>query len=59
MIRLYWMQVLYENERVELPNMELGKAEKCQRLTERVLAVAHYVRTNFGSQSTLVLTTYR
>ncbi len=51
--------MLEENERVELPGIELGKAEKGVRIAERVLAVAHYVRTNFGSQSTLVLTTYR
>ena len=51
--------MLEENKNVELPNIELGKAEKGKRISERVLAVAHCIRTNFGSQSTLVLTTYR
>ena len=52
-------QVQEENDRVDLPNVTLGKAEKGHRVAERVLAVANFVRTNFGSQSTLVLTTYR
>lgn len=54
-----WKLVLEDNKNAELPNIELGKAEKGKRISERVLAVAHCIRTNFGSQSTLVLTTYR
>ena len=38
---------------------ELEKAEKGVKVTESVLAVSSDVKTNFGSSSTLVLTTYR
>ena len=53
------IQVLQENETVDIPNVTLGKEEKGYRIAERVLAVSQAVRTNFGSQSILVLTTYR
>ena len=50
--------MLQENAGAELPGCELergGKGVPC----EKVLAIVSPVRTNFGTQSQLVLTTYR
>ena len=54
-----WKGVLQDNEAVDLPGMELEKVAGMSQ--ERVLAVSspQGVRTNFGTQSQLVLTTYR
>ncbi len=44
---------------IELPLMELEKAEKGVRVAETVLAVSQDEKTNYGSSCTIVLTTYR
>ena len=55
-----WKLVLQDNDSVELPGLELEKEEEVTgRVQERVLAVSPLVRTNFGIQSQLVLTTFR
>ena len=53
-------QVLQDNEGVDLPGLDLEPADKTTgKVQERVLAVSSTVRTNFGIQSQLALTTYR
>ena len=52
-------QVQQDNSAVELPMVELEKAEKGVKVAESVLAVSSDVKTNFGNSSTIVLTTYR
>ena len=52
-------QVQQDNSAVELPMVELEKAEKGKKVAESVLAVSSDVKTNFGNSSTIVLTTYR
>ena len=52
-------QVLQENSSVELPGVMLESAVCGEKVAETVLAVTPGVRTNFGTQCTLVLTTFR
>ena len=52
-------KVVHENTNVELHDMELESGQKGKQVAEKVLAVANSIRTNFGTQSTLILTTYR
>ncbi len=55
-----WKGVLQDNEGVDLPGVELEKPDKCTgKVQERVLAISPLIRTNFGIQCGLVLTTYR
>ena len=54
-----YLQVIHENGSVELPGFELEEGKKGKLTKETVLAVASSIRTNFGTQSTLILTTYR
>ncbi len=58
-ISMIFYQVLLENQNVDLPGIQLGKPEKDLCIAEKVLAVAHNVRTNYSSNSVLVVTTYR
>ena len=44
---------------MELPGFELEEGKKGKLTKETVLAVASSIRTNFGTQSTLILTTFR
>ena len=44
---------------MELAGLELEEKKKGKQVKETVLAVANNIRTNFGTQSTLILTTYR
>ena len=53
------LQVIHETSNVELPGFELEEGRKGQQVKETVLAVASSIRTNFGTQSTLILTTFR
>lgn len=56
-----WKGVLQDNEAVDLPGMELEREKSAAQVPEQVLAVSppQGVRTNFGTQSQLVLTTFR
>ena len=55
------LQVINDNDSVDLPGLELECADKAKGLVqEKVLAVSSTtLRTNFGSQCQIVLTTYR
>ena len=44
---------------MELPGFDLEEGRKGKQVKETVLAVANSIRTNFGTQSTLILTTFR
>ena len=53
------LQVIHETSNVELPGFELEEVRKGKQVKETVLAVANSIRTSFGTQSTLILTTFR
>ncbi len=56
---MYILQVHSDNSLIDLPLMELEKAEKGVKVAETVLAVSQDEKTNYGASCTIVLTSFR